>query len=300
MFKNDEGNRGTILKRVVRAALRSTKKWLAEAETETVETNDYGDPPFGYSDLNRVLIKIAGQKAGIDRPDYAWGALQGINLAKVLGLPRVSFIEFGVAGSNGLVVLERIAQNLETIFGIGVDIYGFDAVTGMPKSKDHRDLPNLWREGHYPMNQDKLKQRLKKSKLILGMVEDTVPQFIDSKPAPIAFTAFDLCFYSSTMNAFKILEADQSVLLPRVHCFFRNIPARTFGDHNGERLAISDFNASHELRKIPKIHGLQYYLRSPVGGQRWVEQFYMVHIFDHELYGSYDGLIRETTRDLRD
>ena len=226
--------------------------------------------------------------------------MQGINLAKVLGLERVSFIEFGVAGGNGLVALEHLAQRLQGIFDIEVDIYGFDAVSGMPKSKDHRDLPNLWREGHYPMNESKLRQRLEKSKLILGMVEETVPQFIDSKPAPVAFAAFDLCFYSSTMNAFKILEADQSVLLPRIHCFFRNILARTFGDHNGERLAISDFNASHELRKISKIHGLQYYLPSPMARQRWVEQFYMAHIFDHESYGSYDGLIKQTTRDLRD
>ena len=79
-----------------------------------------------------------------------------------------------------------------------------------------------------------------------------------------------------------------------------NILARTFGDHNGERLAISDFNAAHEMRKISKIYGLQYYLNAHRARQRWVEQFYMAHIFDHELYGCYDRLIRETTRDLRD
>lgn len=285
-----------VPKRTMKAALGLTRKLFTK---ETVETNSYGTPPFGYTELNRLLPTIAPQNS-IQRSDYAWGALHGINLAKVLGITRVSFIEFGVAGGNGLVDLECVAQSLETIFGIGVDIYGFDAVSGMPKSKDHRDLPNLWREGHYPMNEGKLKQRLKKAKLILGMVEETVPQFINSRPAPIAFTAFDLCFYSSTMNAFKIFEADPKLLLPRVHCFFMNTFARTFGDHNGERLAITDFNASHELRKISKIHGLQYYVGSPLGRQRWVEQFYMAHIFDHELYGSYDGLIRETARDLRD
>jgi hypothetical protein len=65
------------------------------------------------------------------------------------------------------------------------------------------------------------------------------------------------------MNAFRVFEADQSLLLPRVHCFFMNILARTFGDHKGERLAISDFNTSHEMRKISKIYGLQYYLSPP-------------------------------------
>jgi hypothetical protein len=287
-----------MLKKVVRAASRITKKWLAEEEN--VESNNYGSPPFGYTELNRLLPKIAGPNLYIDRPDYAWGALQGVNLAKALRLERVSLIEFGVAGGNGLVALERIAQSLESIFGVEIEIYGFDAVGGMPRSKDYRDLPNLWREGHYAMDEGRLRQRLKKARLILGMVEETVPQFIESRPAPIAFIAFDLCFYSSTVNAFQVFEADQSILLPRVHCFFRNILARTFGDHNGERLAITDFNATHQLRKISKIHGLQYYVSPPLGRQRWVEQFYMTHISDHELYGDYDGLITQTTRDLRE
>ena len=81
------------------------------------------------------------------------GRCKALTWPKCSDFERVSFIEFGVAGGNGLVALERIAQNLQTIFGIEVDIYGFDAVSGMPKSKDHRDLPNLWREGHYPMNE---------------------------------------------------------------------------------------------------------------------------------------------------
>jgi hypothetical protein len=287
-----------MLKKAVRAAIRKVRRWLEEEEV--VQNDNYGAPPFCYADLNVLSKKINDQNGGLQRPDYAWGALQSVNLAKVLGVKGVSFIEFEVAGGNGLIALENIAQYLQTLFGLEIDIYGFDAVGGLPKAKDHRDLPNLWREGYYPMNKEKLKQRLKKAKLILGLVEETVPKFIHAKPAPIAFTAFDLCFYSSTMKAFQIFDADQSIVLPRVHCFFRNILGRTFGDHNGERLAISDFNASHEMRKISKIYGLQYYLGSQIAGQRWVEQFYMAHIFDHELYGCYDGLISETTRDLRD
>jgi hypothetical protein len=287
-----------MLKKVVRTMLRLTREWLAEEKL--VKCNNYGSPPFGYTDLNNLFENLAGKNGSLRRPYYAWGALQGVNLARVLEVNRVSFIEFGVAGGNGLIALENIAQKLQAIFDIEIDTYGFDAVGGMPKSRDHRDLPNLWREGHYPMNEEKLRQRLKKTKLMLGLVEETVPQFISSQPAPIAFIAFDLCFYSSTTNAFQMFEADQSILLPRVHCFFRNILGRTFGDHNGERLAIADFNASHEMRKISEIYGLQYYLASHSARQRWMEQVYMAHIFDHELYGSYDGLIRQTTLDLRE
>jgi len=286
-----------MIKRAARAAIRLAREWLADEQVVENNNYNYGSPPFLYEDANYCFKKIVKER-NLRRPHFVWGALQGVNLAKVLGLSKVSLIEFGVAGGNGLVALETIAQTLEEIFRVSVDVHGFDAVGGMPKAKDHRDLPNLWREGFYPMNREKLEQRLKKTKLHLGPVEDTVLTFVDSKPAPVAFIAFDLCFYSATIKAFQIFEADQSVLLPRVHCFFRNILGRTFGDYNGERLAISDFNAAHEMRKISKIYGLKYYLGSNIG--RWVDQYYMAHVFDHDLYGRYDGLIQEDVLDLRD
>jgi hypothetical protein len=33
---------------------------------------------------------------------------------------------------------------------------------------------------------------------------------------------------------------------------------------------------------------------------RWVDQYYMAHLFDHPLYGRYDGLIQEATLNLPD
>jgi hypothetical protein len=52
--------------------------------------------------------------------------LQGAHLAKALGIKRVSVIEFGVAGGNGLVALDRIAEKVEQALGIDIDVYGFD------------------------------------------------------------------------------------------------------------------------------------------------------------------------------
>ena len=283
-----------VLKRALRAAFKKSKNWLAE--DHAAPEIDLGNPPFVYEDANQFFRKIVKERA-LHRPHYVWGALQGVNLAKALGLKQVSLIEFGVAGGNGLVALENVAETLQGAFGVNIDIHGFDAVGGMPKAKDHRDLPNLWREGFYPMGREKLEQRLKRTRLHLGLVEETVPAFIESNPAPVAFIAFDLCFYSSTVKAFQIFEADQSLLLPRVHCFFRNTLGRSFGDFNGERLAMSEFNAAHEMRKLSQMYGLRHFL-GDVG--RWVDQYYMAHIFDHEQYGCYDGLIREAVLDLRD
>ncbi|MHC4129678.1 MAG: hypothetical protein ACYSUA_16250, partial [Planctomycetota bacterium] len=56
-------------------------------------------------------------------------------LSRILGrLPdiddhetRISALEFGVAGGNGLLALERAAMRLAEIFGVEIDVYGFDS-----------------------------------------------------------------------------------------------------------------------------------------------------------------------------
>ena len=125
--------------------------------------------------------------AEMRRPHYLWGVLQGMNLARVLGIHRISIAEFGVAGGNGLVALEEIVERLELIFGVQVDIYGFDTGGGLPKPKDYRDIPNTYAEGQFVMDIDRLRKRLKKSQLKLGLVEQTIDDFIQSRPAPLAF-----------------------------------------------------------------------------------------------------------------
>ena len=39
---------------------------------------------------------------------YAFGVLSAARLAKALGLPGISVVEFGVAGGRGLIALERM------------------------------------------------------------------------------------------------------------------------------------------------------------------------------------------------
>ena len=94
------------------------------------------------------------------------------------------------------------------------------------------------------------------------------------------------------MGAFKLLEADCSVLLPRVYCYFDDIMGFAYSDFTGERLAIKEFNASHSMRKISPIYGLRYYLPGPHRGAIWPEKFYIAHLFDHHLYSQHDGLVK--------
>jgi hypothetical protein len=246
---------------------------------------------FSYDWLNRTLFpQILAEGKGRFRPQYTWGVLQGVNLAKVLGKKRVSVIEFGVAGGNGLVNLERVAEKVEAYYDVSINVYGFDTGVGLPKPQDYRDLPNIYTEGRHPMDVNALRQRLRRAQLFIGLVEETVLAFVESKPAPVAFVAIDLDFYSSTMHALQLLDAQQDLLLPRIHYYLDDCMGLTFGDHNGERLAIGNFNASHDTRKISPIYGLKYFLPAPFANQLWLEAFFMAHIFDHDQYAGFDGL----------
>lgn len=281
-----------LTKRVVKAGLRRVRSYIQRLEEDSKETHNYENDNFAYPWLNSIFMKLLSEERDVLRPNYTWGVLHGVHLAKTLGINRVSIIEFGVAGGNGLISLDRVAEKIESIMGVGIDVYGFDTGIGLPKPEDYRDLPNLYTESSFQMDVEGLKKYLKKAQLILGLVEDSVPRFIDSGAAPIAFVSIDLDYYSSTMQAFKILQADQARLLPRIHFYFDDILGFTFSEYNGERLAIADFNRSNDMRKISPIYGLKYFVPTQYSEALWTEQFYMAHIFDHGLYGYKDGLVK--------
>ncbi len=67
----------------------------------------------------------------------------------------------------------------------------------------------------------------------------------------------------------------------------------TCSEFTGERLAIAEFNDTHEERKISPIFGLKYFLPEKYARAQWSEMFYLAHMFDHPLYNEFDGLINE-------
>lgn len=283
-----------IAKRILRPFLRPLVAKVRNIITDTEEV----DPDSLltkhdtiYPWLNWILDTAVRQSCGAMRPNYTWAVLHAAHQAKSLGFERLSVAEFGVAGGNGLLALERAADLAEEKIGIGVDVYGFDTGKGLPPPQDHRDLPNLYKESAYSMDVDALKNRLQRAKLVLGLVEETVPKFLACNPAPIGFMSIDVDYYSSTMEVFKILEAAPEALMPRIHCYFDDTIGFTFSEYTGERLAIREFNEKHKMRKISPIFGLKHFLQEPYSNQTWCDQMYIAHIFDHELYGRADGLV---------
>ena len=124
---------------------------------------------------------------------------------------------------------------------------------------------------------------------MLGPVSETVPRFLHSTHPPIGFLAFDLGYYSSTMDALRLLEAPAQRLLPRVGCFFDDVFGYAWSDLAGARAAIADWGAAHEARKLAKIHGLRYSLPPSQDPLPWHEQMYLAHVLDHPDSNATEG-----------
>jgi hypothetical protein len=172
---------------------------------------------------------------------------------------------------------------------VKIDIYGFDTGKGLPEALDYRDLQYQWRPGFFEMNVPDLKARLKKARLILGDVSDTVSGFFaEHNPAPVGAVSLDMDFYSSTAMALKMFNAEPAHFLPRAICYFDDTiggQMELYGDFTGARLAIHEFNDSHAKVKLTPI----YYLRASPAPPAWHHKMWSLHFFDHVDYNRFVG-----------
>ncbi len=223
----------------------------------------------------------------IAKPVYGYSLYRAALLARKLGHLRISAIEFGVAGGNGLVALEQPAAAVEKETGVAVSVYGFDTGAGMPPPTDYQDLPYMWQEGYFAMDPEGLRARLTSAELVLGPVERSVARFCEHHhPAPVGFISFDLDYYSSTVAALRLLDADHRYFLPRVVCYLDDISGDidyAYNEFTGELLAVKEFNESHADIKVAPVRGLRY--ARPHIPRSWHDQVYVAHRFAHPEYG---------------
>ena len=278
-----------------RTKLRSLILWATLAEPSR---HDFSRDLSAYPMLNALVESIAADLGSTQRAHYTWGMAHAAYLAHHLNIPAITAIELGVAGGDGLVAMDRAAQAIQQALDVHIHVVGFDSGQGLPKPQDYRDLPNLWTQGDFAMDEAALRQRLQHADLILGLVEKTIPQFLASQAPPIGFIAFDLDYYSSTRAAMALLEAPHHRLLPRIQCYFDDILGFTFADFNGERLAIREFNQQHPQRQISPIYGARFYVPRRYMHANWTEKLFLAHILDHPRYNDYDGLVRRPQLDL--
>ena len=157
----------------------------------------------------------------LKRMQYAYICFHAAKLGKKLGYKKISIIEYGVAGGQGLLILEEHIKEIEKYFDIEIDVYGFDTGEGLPDPIDYRDLPYHWKKGFYSMNQNALKNKLTKAKLVIGNIENTSKTFFSKyNPAPIGAIIHDFDFYSSTKTALSMMNENSDFFLPRVFSYF--------------------------------------------------------------------------------
>ena len=234
---------------------------------------------FSYRDRLRICA--------IDRPHYGLCLYEAARLAARLHYPRISAIEFGCGGGNGLLNAEMHISELEKLFPVKFELYGFDSGQGLPLARDYRDFPHYFKSSYYRMDVQRLSAKLHRAKLIIGDVKDTCQTFFDKyHPAPIGCIFHDLDYYSSTMDAFGLFEADHSCFMPRVFMYFDDIDGDNIwlvSEYSGELLAINEFNSKHTTKKISANRAMPVIYPD----QWWAHQIYIYHDFQHPRYNDF-------------
>ncbi|MDQ6677953.1 MAG: hypothetical protein M3Z09_11710 [Acidobacteriota bacterium] len=214
-----------------------------------------------------------------------------------MGRKEVAVIEFGVAGGNGLIAMQEIGRQVSMMTGVNVNVFGFDMGTGLPSVTDPRDLPQLYCRGDYRMDFDKLRTKLStETRLVIGDIKQTIDDFLLSVHAPVGFISFDMDLYTSTRDSLKLFRGEFPLThcLPRVVCYFDDIMGLTFGDLNGERLAIREYNRDSEpQRAISPVYGLRFQLGWPHNRAEWPDMMFWAQFLDHADYCAFDCLAGE-------
>lgn len=231
----------------------------------------------------------------VERPHYAWCMMRAAELGRILGHERISAIEFGVAGGNGLVFMCDYAKEVEKATGVKVVCYGFDTGKGMPPPEGAADLPYWFAEKQYRMEFDKLKERIPEGTLILGNIQESIGDFLDEhSPPPIGVIFNDTDYWSSTRESFRLFDqvvARPENFLPRMFMYFDDIigsEMEMYGPCNGQLKAIESYNSS---QSGVRIHRNQNLLNKIQYSWRW--QIYYAHLFNHPDYERYIGGVRQ-------
>ncbi len=266
---------GYVLKRLARKG-RRTRLWT-ERLTEPLHLN-----------LASAFIAAFGSfRAKVDwdliiRQQFAFPILHAADKAREKGIQTLTLAEFGVANGAGLLNMCRIAASVTKETGVQFRIFGFDTGKGMPPAIDYRDHPEMFQQHDFPMDVARLTRALPaNAKLMIGDVAETIPAFLDAltPEAPLAFASLDVDYYSSSKSALEVFRGPAEKYMPAVLLYLDDIVIETANPWCGELLAVAEFNAENELRKIAPFPMLRS--RRMFKNPRWIDQIYLVHAFDH-------------------
>jgi len=216
------------------------------------------------------------------RQQHAYGLLVAAEEARRRNLSAVTVVELGVGSGTGLLNLCELATRISRVTKVRIQVVGFDTGGGMPPPCDFRDHPELYQEGWFPMDAERLSAQLPDfARLILGNVRDTVGQFVrELEPAsPLGFATLDVDYYSSAVDAMGLFLGNADCYLPVVPVYVDDISLWTHNPACGELLAIREFNKQHDHRTIAVDTFLPH--RRIFKHAEWLTHMYNLHVLDH-------------------
>jgi hypothetical protein len=221
----------------------------------------------------------------VPRQPYAFGLQQAFEFAAAhgakLGLKRLVFVEFGVASGAGLLNLCRISEKLSCHYGIDCRIIGFDSGEGMPEPVDYRDHPEKYLGGDFvPADTDALKAALPaNASIIYGDIAKTLSGLYLAPGEMIGFVSVDVDYWSSARDCLAIFER---ACLPRTPVYLDDVNNIDHHPFAGELLAVEQFNAAHERRKLSRMNGLRNW--RIFKNALWLDQMFWFLDLDHAFY----------------
>ena len=221
----------------------------------------------------------------ITRPNYAYGMLRAADVAAFFGKTQVTVCEFGVATGLGLTNMADLADLIGKETGIHFRVVGFDTGAGLPAPSGHKDHPEMWSGGDFPMGDPKkLQASLKgRAELVLGDINDTIDEFKKTltPECPLGFVSIDVDIYSGTVAALRGLGGPAECYLPAISFYLDDIGSYFSNDACGELCAMLEHNAANPLRPLYVDRSLPG--RRPDGLASWYHSMYVCHILDHVL-----------------
>ena len=140
------------------------------------------------------------------------------------------WLEFGVYRGNDL---KQIAQQHSG------DVYGFDSFAGLPEDWTHFQKKGRFSlHGHLPSGLPS------NAKLVQGWFDQTLPQFLQQHPEPIAFLHIDSDLYSSAKTVLHLVHGRLRPGTVILFDDFVNYP----GWQDGEHKAFMEFAEASSLR----------------------------------------------------
>ena len=227
--------------------------------------------------ISQIASRIRDGSLDFGRSHYALALLHGVLQAEHCGYNKITAIEFGVGEGGGFVALVNAAEYLRRACNIEIEVYGFDTCAGLPEIQGYKDHPEVWSAGQFvtPNPQHLINQLPEWAHLIIGNISETIPEFISNFPqtnSKIGFISVDVDLYSSTVPTLTIFEMEPELYVPAVPIYFDDVNwLITYSQFAGEALAINEFNARNDLRKIEQKENFK------------IENFHVCHIFDHPV-----------------